>query len=363
MKFIHIADVHFGKRFSASRFGEEFAEKRRREIGESLSRLIDYANSQGVDCILCAGDLLHSDDVKTADLRELNEIISKFKGLFVAVTGNHDPLGKTSPYDKFKWTERLYIAPTGLSRLPLKEHDAAIYTFGWDKKNIKENPFENITLDKREKTSILLTHGDAKDPKSDYLPLDIAALEKAGFDYIALGHIHIPGKVGERSYYSGSFEPMDSNETGPRGFWLCDTDNINNPEFVPFSRRQYIALKVAADPGSSNLSIADKAKKLLSENSKENIYKITLTGNYPAGAPFSAEEIEALLIKEGYLCEVEDKTKPEYDLTKLREEYRGNIIGEFIASFGDTDALPPDSVEYKALIYGVEALLSGKGER
>lgn len=362
MKFIHIADIHFGKRFSTSRFGADFAEKRRREIGESLARLIDFANSNDVDYILCAGDLLHSDDVKTSDLKDLNEIISRLnRGLFITVTGNHDPLGKMSGYGKIKWTEKLYIAPAGFSRLYLEEHDTAIYTYSWDKKHIKENPLEEISLEKKEKASILLLHGDTAAPQSEYLPLNLKSLTDKGFDYIALGHIHKPGKVGDRAFYSGSFEPLDSTETGEHGFYLCHTENIGSPRFIPFSFRKYIDLEVAVTSEFSQIKIAEKIASSLSSQRKEDIFNITLTGTHSAGAAIDTAELETLLLKEGYLCQVADKTRPDYDLNKLFEENRKNIIGEFIASFGDIESMDVDSVEYKALIYGVDALLAGKG--
>lgn len=362
MKFIHIADVHFGKRFSTSRFGADFAEKRRREIGASLARLIDFANSNDIDCILCAGDLLHSEDVKTADLRDLNEIISRLdKGKFITVTGNHDPLVKMSGYNKINWTDKLHVAPAGFERIYLQEHDTAIYTYSWDKKHIKESPLQGLGLEKREKSSILLLHGDADDSKSEYLPLDIGALEKTGFDYIALGHIHKSGKVGERAYYSGSFEPLDSSETGEHGFYLCDTENIQNPQFVPFSCRRFIDLEVAVASDFSQIKIAEEIKTALSMQKREDIFNITLSGTHSAGAAIDTAEIEAMLLKEGCLCEVADKTRPDYDLKKLLEENRKSLIGEFIASFGDIEGLDVDSVEYKALIYGVDALLAGKG--
>ena len=44
-------------------------------------------------------------------------------------------------------------------------------------------------------------------------------MERAGFDYIALGHIHKPMILKEdQIIYSGALEPVDKNDTGPHGY-------------------------------------------------------------------------------------------------------------------------------------------------
>ena len=44
-------------------------------------------------------------------------------------------------------------------------------------------------------------------------------LEKSGFDYIAMGHIHKPQQViPGLAAYAGALEPTDKNDTGKHGF-------------------------------------------------------------------------------------------------------------------------------------------------
>ena len=50
------------------------------------------------------------------------------------------------------------------------------------------------------------------------IPVDKKELAAAGFDYVAFGHLHKPQDVNERIRYCGSFEPLDKNETGERGY-------------------------------------------------------------------------------------------------------------------------------------------------
>ena len=44
MRFLHISDLHLGKTFPVSRYGQQFAHRRRQELLDTFSRLIDFAN-------------------------------------------------------------------------------------------------------------------------------------------------------------------------------------------------------------------------------------------------------------------------------------------------------------------------------
>ena len=58
VKILHAADFHLDSPFSG--LTEEKARQRRRECRELVSRLVDYANSQGVELMLLCGDLFDS---------------------------------------------------------------------------------------------------------------------------------------------------------------------------------------------------------------------------------------------------------------------------------------------------------------
>ena len=61
----------------------------------------------------------------------------------------------------------------------------------------------------------LLVHGGDE----NNLPIQKSLLEKSGFDYIAMGHIHKPQQViPGLAAYAGALEPTDKNDTGKHGF-------------------------------------------------------------------------------------------------------------------------------------------------
>ena len=130
MRLMHMADAHFGRRFSSSRFGPEAAAARRRALEEAFRLLVDYANENAVDAILCAGDLIESAEIRPADLRTLRDILSGLKAAkMYAVSGNHDPLDALSPYGRLN-CDKLRLLPAGYSRTMLNE-DTALHAFSF----------------------------------------------------------------------------------------------------------------------------------------------------------------------------------------------------------------------------------------
>jgi predicted phosphodiesterase len=53
---------------------------------------VRYANETGFDCILCAGDLIESAEIRPADLMRLDDILSGLvRAKFIAVAGTTTP--------------------------------------------------------------------------------------------------------------------------------------------------------------------------------------------------------------------------------------------------------------------------------
>ena len=73
MKFIHIADVHWGARPERE---QTFGRIREQEIKETFQRVIDHANKQQVDLLLIAGDLFDQPPTQQ-ELREIDYLLSR----------------------------------------------------------------------------------------------------------------------------------------------------------------------------------------------------------------------------------------------------------------------------------------------
>lgn len=155
---------------------------------------------------------------------------------------------------------------------------------------------------------ILMLHADAL-TKSRYLPLDAQKLSEAGFDYVALGHIHKMQCVAPNVYYSGSPEPLDFGESGEHGFMMVDVEGERRRvQFVPFSQREYRQLSVQVGENDSEMSISDRIASAIIREDPHHIYTVTLEGNYPLGARWNIEKIEDDLRYKEYFAAL--RTRP-----------------------------------------------------
>lgn len=354
MRLLHMADAHFGKRFSSSRFGPEAAKARRNALEEALRLVVDYANGNGVDCILCAGDLIESAEARPSDLRKLDEILSNLtRAKVYAVAGNHDPLDALSPSRRLT-TDRLVLLPPGYSRIML-DAGTALHAFSFPEAVLRENPLERMLLDMSAERNLLLLHCDAISPESDYLPARMNFLKK--FDYCALGHLHQPLVLAPGVRYCGSLLGLDRNEIGPRGFVEIDWGERLSDRFCPLPLPTYESIQVELASGMGEGAMEARLFGALDALPKENLYSVTLTGAHAAGARPDIEALTERLRSADRQVYLIDRTRPAYDLQALAAEHRDDLIGQVIASFGVEETL--GDRERLTLEFALTALMEG----
>jgi exonuclease SbcD len=359
MRLLHMADVHFGKRFLASRFGEEVARRRRQALERALMMTVAYANEHDVDHILCAGDLIESAEIRPRDLRSLNDIVSGLsRAKIYLACGNHDPLNDTSPYRRANLSDRLVVLPAGYSRTML-DGETALHAFSFPEAELDVNPLASLSMDKTARRNLLLLHGDAVSADSRYLPIGADFLKK--FDYCALGHLHQPLELTPHARYSGSLIGMDRNETGPRGFVLLDLNGGIRQEFVPLPIPTYESIRVALDADMGDAAAFQRVRDALSPLPADNLYSVTLTGAHAPGARPAADTLAQRLRDEGYTAYLIDETSPAYDLAELVREHRDGLIGRLIDDFGPQQDMSAE--DRLALEYALAALMEGGGDK
>lgn len=352
MKFIHIADVHLG---AVPDSNMPWGEMRGKEIWTSLANVITACNEHKADLLLIAGDLFHRQPL-VRELKELNYMLGKLMtAQVVFMAGNHDYIGPRSNYRGFEWNERVHMfLEETMQTMELCELNTIIYGMSYHCRDISERLYDNIRPDNKDRINILLAHGgDEKD-----IPINFKKLQNAGFDYVALGHIHKPDIIDSRMAYSGSLEPLDKTDTGERGYIIGEISeedrNTTTISFVPGSIRKYIKLELTVTPDMTNLSLVDKAAEEIARRGMDNIYQISITGLRDESIRFDKETLLGL----GNILEVEDDTVPDYDFDALYKDNTDNMIGMFIDKIRGEQK--QDEVTKKALYYGMEALLGAR---
>lgn len=346
MRFMHIADVHLG---AAPDHGFMWARDRGREIWESFRRCIEDANTKKVDLLLIAGDLFHRPP-EVQELKEVNYLFSTLgRTVVVLMAGNHDYLSRNCAYLSFPWNENVIcMFSPRCERVRLPELKTEIYGFSYYQQEITEPMYDGLTAEPGDYFKILLAHGG----DAQHIPISKERMQNAGFDYIALGHIHKPQSlIPGLAEYSGALEPIDSNDPGPHGYLIGEVQRRKvRLAFQNVCSREYRQEQIMVTEEDTAYSIREKIAAVIRSRGSQHIYRLTLEGQrQPRLTPDIREYMKC-----GRIVGITDKTIPALHIEELRRQYRGQLIGEFIESFGET---PQGIVEEKALRYGLEALL------
>lgn len=355
MKFIHLGDVHLGVKPDAA---YPWSEVRKQEIWDSFRNIINICNEEMVDLLLISGDFFHKQPL-VRELKEANYIFSLLdQTKVVIIAGNHDYISPRSNYRKFEWVANVHmLINEHMDSMYFEDINTEVYGFSYYQREIKAPLLNNVRINNRARINILLAH--AGTPTN--LPFDLRTLESKGFDYIALGHIHKPQRLGSRMAYAGSIEPTDKNDIGRRGYIIGNIikheeseESTINLSFIENSIREYIYLNIEVDDYMTNGHLRDLVKETLVNYDKGNIFIITISGYKDPQVKFDTEGLRDL----GNIIEVRDKAVSNYDFDQLYIDNKDNIIGSFILKIKESQE--KENVKTKALYYGIEALLYGR---
>lgn len=348
MKFIHTGDIHLGAKPDV---GYAWNEQREKEIWDSFKRLIETAKQEEVDLLLIAGDFFHRQPL----LRELKEVDYLFSTIpntqVVIVAGNHDYIKGNSQYQKFAWSDNVTTMwGKDWQEQYFPDIDTWVYGMSYHEKEIPERKAKEVRHNGESGRHILILHGG--DEK--HIPFDKNELLKSNFDYIALGHIHIPRTIAENEMaYCGALEPLDRNDIGEHGYIKGDMNEKGiRTEFVPAAVRSYIQLDIEVNSEMTQFEVENEITKAMAEKGINNIYTINLNGFRNGELFFSSKHIMEL----GNIVKVIDETKPDYDVEKIYHQHKGSLIGDYIEYFSEKNS----ETDKKAFYYGLNALLEAK---
>ena len=267
----------------------------------------------------------------------------------VMIAGNHDYIKKNSYYRTFSWAPHVHmICSQEIDCVELDRIQTAVYGCSYHSREIHDPVYDHAVPEGRQKYEILLAHGG--DEK--HIPIKSNQIMTLGYDYVAFGHIHKPQLLVEnRMAYAGSLEPTDTGDIGRHGYIEGRiTGKGCQIRFVPHALREYRNCEVKVDKTVTGHVLRQKITDMIAEQGMQHMYKITLTGYRDPDIWYELDHMDPY----GNVVEITDHTKPAYDFTKLKNENKGNILGQYIESL---EGYPADSLEYQALCEGVRALM------
>ena len=232
MRFVHMADVHLDSPFSVLALKNNLADKRRLEQREAFKKGIEYIKKENIPFLFISGDLYEQEYIRESTIEFINNLFKEIPNtkIFIA-PGNHDPYLNNSFYNIFNWNNNVTIFDGQLKRIELEEVD--IYGFGFTDFYCINSGVEEIKIKNKEKINILIVHGALDASKTQdlqYNPINSTKLKNAGFDYVALGHIHKANyNNNENNFiYPGSLISFGFDELGEHGFLDIKINKIKN---------------------------------------------------------------------------------------------------------------------------------------
>lgn len=329
MKFVHIADMHFDMPFTVLA-QNGLAEQRRIDQRNVFNKMINYIKENNIDYLFIAGDLYENEYIRKSTIDYINNCFKKIPNTKIYIApGNHDPYLNNSYYNKYEWSENVYIF-TKLDKI--EKENINIYGYGFtDFYSKKMDLPQEINSSK---INILIMHADlngASLENGEYNSILETDLKKLDFDYVALGHIHKNNfKDNKRIIYPGSTVAGGFDELGKHGMIVGDINEATKEIFIKFEildNKEFIETEINISNINSTEELIEKINSIEVEENK--YYKIILIGN---------KEIEINLnelikyVTNKNIIKIKDKTTIKYNLEKISQEQslKGIFVKELL---------------------------------
>lgn len=242
MRFVHVADVHLDASFSGR---SAAARKRLREASrEAFRRAVDLAIREDVHAFLIAGDLFDGDRLSFETERFLLEQAHRLADhgiTLVYATGNHDPGVHESGPRPLAWPPNARVAADQTpQRIVINDREGRpvgyVTAVGHATNREEQDLSRRFPRPEGELPEVALLHTQVHaslgaDAHHGYAPSDLTFLTRAGYDYWALGHVHIRQTLSDDPpvAYPGNLQGRTHTDTGPRGAMLVDLSDRGAP--------------------------------------------------------------------------------------------------------------------------------------
>ncbi|WFU49629.1 metallophosphoesterase family protein [Sinorhizobium terangae] len=297
-RFVHTADLHLDSplRSLALRNGE-LADLVRGATRSALTSIVDLCIAESVDALLVAGDLYDGSQTSmntalflAGELRRLDEAgIRTF-----VIRGNHDAQSQVTreltlppSVHVFQGRSKPIIAKTLASGRTVHIHGVSFAN-----PHAPESLLPSFHPPVADAINIGMLHTSLSgSPGHDrYAPCSVADLQRHGFDYWALGHVHQRQVHSELPFIvmPGMPQGRDINEAGGKGVTVVTIDDDGRVEIEerPIGLAVFERLSVDVTGAAEWRDVLDLGTRALTrlrhEISAENlILRLSLTGTTP----------------------------------------------------------------------------------
>ena len=333
MKIIHLADLHIGKRVNEFSMIDD-----QKYI---LNQILEIIDKEKPDAVIIAGDV-YDKQVPSIEAVELLDSfisdISKRKTTTFIISGNHDSAERLAFGSSLMAMGKIYISPVyngKISKYTLKNDfgSANFYLLPFVKPNHVKRFFpdekiesytdairvvvDNLKLDTSE-INILIAHQFVTGAsRTESEEISVGGLDNVDasvfddFDYVALGHIHRPQKIGtERIRYCGT----------PLKYSFSEVNDAKSVSIIEINSKEDFNLRtIPLIPKRDMRKIRGTYEELITKTSYENTntddyIHVTLTDEFNV-----VDAIQKLRVI------YKNIMKLEYDNMRTRESRKINL--------------------------------------
>ena len=322
MRFVHVADVHLDTSFPGR---SEAVRRRLREASrEAFRASVDLAIREDAQAFLVAGDLFDSERLSFSTERFLLEQAHRLADhgiTLVYATGNHDPGSPEQGPRPLAWPPNVRAVTDGTpQRIAIRGPEGRVVghvtAVGHTTSREREDLSRRLPRPHGELPEVALLHTQVHaTPESEahhvYAPSELTYLTRAGYDYWALGHVHVRQVLSEDPLvvYPGNLQGRTHTDTGPRGCYLVDLTTRTTPalSFRPLAPVRWETVRVGALEGADSL---DRLERRISAawngirgeepvpQGTEWMVRVILEGPTPLWKELRREEDRDLLARE-----------------------------------------------------------------
>lgn len=342
VKLLHFADLHLDAPFAWAPPGT--ARLRRRNRRDVLARILQLADTEEVDAILCGGDLFEHDRFTPDTVEFLRDSFARTDRPIYLAPGNHDWYSDRSPYARVDWPPNVHVfkeahlVPVTLAdglTLWGAAHRAPANTDGFFTAFRPDRAGVHLALAHASERSVL---GWQEPTKQPHAPFDDHELAAADITHAFLGHYHL-ARDAERYTYPGNPDPLEFGEEGERGAVIATIQPDGSVHRVRHSVAVSAVhdLRVPLDGCAHSDDVRAAVDAAIS--GLGGCVRITVTGELPSGVEIDLRDLHRLGGHlDGLLVRAEGLSVA-YDLEALAEEVtvRGQFVRDALREIADLD--------------------------
>jgi exonuclease SbcD len=364
MRFVHIADAHLDTSFAGR---SEAVRRRLREASrQAFERAVDLAVREDAHAFLIAGDLFDGERLSFQTERFLLEQAARLGDHGITVvyaTGNHDPGSPESGPRPLVWPTCVRVAADATPRRflvqgPTGEPVGYVTTVGHTSERVRTDLSRLLPRPAGELPEVALLHTQVHSSVGSrahhpYAPSELTYLLHSGFDYWALGHVHVRQSLSDDPpiWYAGSLQGRTHADRGERGALLVDLSDRGTP-LVAFRSLAPVRWETLEVGGLDGVASLDDLERLVhvawravrdadpGAAGTEWMIRVVLRGACPLWSELRTEEDRDLLSLELRemldaldVTVVADAVYPAVALDEHR--LRTDVLGEILRLVGD----------------------------